>query len=247
MKPIMKSSKIRPITWVIVGATSSIAKAFAHIAARAGHALLLIARDKYELEIIAQDLRIRHRIQCDYYVLDLSEDISVFLTSLAHKPQKLALFIAASIQYSNDELTNPHIQTLVQVNVLNSTKLIWSYLQKKQKSHRLIYLSSVASLRGRAKNSLYGGSKSAIDVYLQGIQQSATSRQVITILRLGFIDTVQTYGQPGIFYASSPISCAKACWKASSKGMRIKYYPSFWRFLMLIIKNLPFVIFRHVR
>lgn len=243
----MKPIKLKPLTWVIVGATSSIAKAFAHTAAGAGHALLLIARDKDELKVIARDLRLRHRVQCDYYVLDLTQDITVFLTSLAHKSFDIALFIAASIQYSNEELTNTHIETLVRVNVLNSTKIILAYLQKKQKSHRLIYLSSVAGLRGRAKNSLYGGSKAAIDVYLQGIQQLGTPEQVITIARLGFIDTVQTYGQPGIFYASPPISCAKACWKASSKGKRIIYYPSFWRFLMLIIRNLPFFLFRRVK
>jgi short-subunit dehydrogenase len=243
----MKRKGKQAMTWVVVGATSAIAQAFAHTAAEAGHPLLLIARDKDELEIIAEDLALRHHVPCDYYVLDLAEDISVFLTSLKHKSVDMALFIAASSQFTNDELTDGHIQTCIQVNVLNLSRLIWAYMQKPQKTHRLLYLSSVAGERGRAKNSLYGGSKAAIDVFLQGLQQSAKPEQVITIARLGFIDTVHTYGQPGIFYASTPVSTAKACWKASSKGKRIMYHPSFWRFLMTIIRNLPFFIFRRVK
>ncbi len=243
----LENSKRNSLTWVIVGATSSIAKAFAHIAASFGHALLLVARDPQELEIVASDLRIRYGVICDTYLLDFTQESSVFLTKLSSMSSEIALFIAASSQYLNDELTDKHIDSLIHMNVLNTTKLIWAFLQKEQTSHRLIYLSSVAGLRGRAKNSLYGGSKAAIDIFLQGIQQTAKHSPIITIARLGFIDTIQTYGQPGIFYASTPIICAKACWKASSKNKRILYHPSFWRFIMLIIENLPFFLFKKVK
>ena len=98
----------------------------------------------------------------------------------------------------------------------------------KQKQHTILYLSSVAACRGRAKNSLYGASKTAIEIYLQGLQQAATKQQHITIARLGFIDTKQTYGVPGIFYAAPPKECAEACWKAIKRKKRLFYFPKFW-------------------
>jgi short-subunit dehydrogenase len=66
------------------------------------------------------------------------------------------------------------------------------------------------------------------------------------MVRLGFIDTQQTYGQKGIFYAASPESCAKFCFKAIHKGKRLSYYPGFWRYLMMLIQNMPFRLYKRM-
>ena len=49
--------------YVIVGATSLIARAYAVDCATAGKSLHLAGRDLAELELIAADLRIRHGVQ----------------------------------------------------------------------------------------------------------------------------------------------------------------------------------------
>lgn len=235
---------MKTLTWAIIGATSSIAKAFAHLAASKKHPLILIARDKEELQIMEQDLRLRYKVSVESYVCDLTEDISPLLNRLQQKKEELALFIAASIIFTNEELNDNTILELVRLNVQSLSLFIWSYLQKKQSEQRIIYLSSVAGSRGRAKNSLYGGTKAAIDIYLQGLQQAANPNLHISILRLGYIDTVQTYGKPGIFYASTSENCAKACWKASYKDKRVSYFPFFWRYIMLLMRQLPFFLYR---
>lgn len=235
------------VTWVIVGATSAIAKAFAHLVASKGHSLLLVARDDVELNIEAADLRLRYRVACEVLRCDLAIEGERLFSRLQATSDELALFIAASDIVENNELTLKRINSLLQVNVISITQLIYTYLQKNQSQHRIIYLSSVASCRGRSKNSLYGGSKAAIEIYLQGIQQSAPPSVHITIAKLGFIDTIQTYGLPGIFYASPPVNCALACWQASYANKRVIYHPFFWRYLMIIITHLPFFFFKRVR
>lgn len=233
-------------TWVISGATSSIAREFGHIAARAGHSLLLVGRDQDELQIMAADYRLRHQVPCETICLDYRQDISALLDNLQARQAELALFIVHSEIRKNNGLTPAGIADLVQVNILSTLQLIHAFMQRKQPEHRLIFSSSIAACRGRKKNSLYGASKAAIEVFLQGLQQTSDRNRIITIARLGFIDTRQTFGFPGIFHASPAKTCAQACWKASLKGKACFYHPFFWRYIMAIIKSLPFFIYRRL-
>lgn len=231
-------------TWVILGATSIIAEEFAHLAAQAGCTLLLVARNQTQLEVISADLRLRYHIQCDYLVADFAGDLTHVTEVLSQHPNELALFIAYSHIVQNDALDNRTIEDLININVLSTVQLINSYFHKPQTTHQLLFLSSVAACRGRAKNSLYGSSKATIEIYLEGLQQAAENKTQITIARLGFIDTAQTYGLEGIFYASPPKACAEACWRATKKGKRLFYHPFFWRYIMAIIRCLPFFLYK---
>ncbi|QBR84036.1 SDR family NAD(P)-dependent oxidoreductase [Legionella israelensis] len=233
--------------WIILGATSIIAQKFAHIAAQEKQALLLIGRKENQLQIIASDIQLRYKIPCDILVLDLSSDIDLLLHLLENGKKEFDLFIAHSEIDNNDNLTPAIIERMLKTNVLSTCQIIHSYLSRRQKKHRLIFLSSVAAHRGRMKNSLYGGSKAAIEVYLEGLQQGAKPNQFITIIRLGFIDTRQTYGQKGVFYAAKPENCAKACWKAMNAGKKFIYYPHFWRLIIAIIGGLPFFLYQRMR
>ncbi|KTD02090.1 SDR family NAD(P)-dependent oxidoreductase [Legionella feeleii] len=233
-------------TWVILGATSIIAEEFAHLAAQAGYTLLLIARNQAQLEVISADIRLRHHIQCDFLIADFAGDLTHLTEILSQHPNELALFIAYSHIVENNALDAHNIEELIKINVLSTVQLINCYLRKQQATHQLIFLSSVAACRGRAKNSLYGASKAAIEIYLEGLQQSAENDTKITIARLGFIDTVQTYGIAGIFYASPPKACAEACWQAAKNGKRLFYHPFFWRYIMAIIRCLPSFLYKRM-
>ncbi|MCW8469190.1 SDR family NAD(P)-dependent oxidoreductase [Fluoribacter gormanii] len=231
-------------TWVILGATSIIAEKFAHIAAQSGHQLLLVGRQQKQLDLIANDIKLRYQVSCDVLVLDLIEQVNDLLAVFKKENRELDLLIAHSDFTDNDHLNIETISQLIKVNILTTTLLIHTYLSRQQKEYNLLFLSSVAACRGRAKNSLYGASKANIEIYLQGLQQAASSNQHITIARLGFIDTKQTYGIPGIFYAAPPDGCAQACWNALIHKKRMFYYPYFWKIIMGIITRLPFFVYK---
>lgn len=230
-----------PRTWVIIGATSIIAEHFAHCAATEGHHLRLVGRDKEQLELIAEDIRLRFKVPCEAWVMDMTQSPDELLSVLKPEHLELDLLLAHSDILTNETLTAERIRTLIQVNVSATAILIHAYLQIPQSKHHLLFLSSVAACKGRGKNSLYGGSKAAIEIYLQGLRQGASKTQHITIARLGFIDTKQTFGMPGIFYAAPPKDCAQACWEAINKNKKLFYFPKFWYFIMAIITKLPFL------
>ncbi|KTD10752.1 hypothetical protein Lgra_1718 [Legionella gratiana] len=235
---------MRQRTWLVVGASSIIAEKFAHIAAQSGHQLLLVGRQINQLNIIANDIRLRYQVRCDVILVDLAQQVDKLLTVLQNEERELDVFMAHSDCTDNLHLNAETITQLIKTNILTTTLLIHSYFKRPQKEYHLLFLSSVAACRGRAKNSLYGASKASIEIYLQGLQQAAPNNQHITIARLGFIDTKQTYGVPGVFYAAPPYSCAKTCLKALSKNKRMIYYPFFWRAIMAIITRLPFFLYK---
>jgi short-subunit dehydrogenase len=237
---------MRQRTWVIVGATSIIAKEFAHLAAKEGHPIRLIGRNSDQLTLIAKDIALRFQVPCEMRVMEMTASTDTLLSCLQETDNELDLFIAHSDFTENCDLNPEKIKQLIEVNILSTSLLIHTYLHANQKQHNIFYLSSVAACRGRAKNSLYGASKAAIEVYLQGLEQKASKTQHITIARLGFIDTKQTYGLPGIFYAASAQDCAKACWKANKNKKRSFYYPKFWWLIMAIIKRLPSFLFKKI-
>ncbi len=233
-------------TWVIIGATSIIAEAFARLAAQQGHPLILVGRHHAQLEVIAADITWRFHVPCDVITADFSNDIDQFLKILGHC-KNIDLFIAHSDLKENRETSRDTIPELVNTNITNTIQLIHAYWHKKQTKHQLIFLSSVAAVRGRARNSLYGASKAAVEVYLEGLQQGAMKNKHITIARLGYIDTRNTYGQARIFYASPPKACASACWKALHAQKRLIYHPFFWRYIMTLIAYVPFFMYRRMR
>ncbi|ARB91706.1 SDR family NAD(P)-dependent oxidoreductase [Legionella longbeachae] len=235
---------MRQRTWLILGASSIIAEKFAHIVAQSGYQLVLVGRQANQLDIIAKDIRLRYQVSCEVILVDLATQTDKLLAVLQNDTRELDVFIAHSDFTDNSNLNTETITQLVKTNILTTTLLIHSYFNRSQKEYHLIFLSSVAACRGRAKNSLYGASKASIEIYLQGIQQAASKNQHITIAHLGFIDTKQTYGLPGIFYAASPYSCAKACLKALNHKKRMIYYPFFWRTIMAIITRLPFFLYK---
>ena len=236
-------------TWIILGATSIIAEHFAHLAAKKGCALCLVGRNKEQLALIAEDIKLRYRIACDCYPLDLMSvpsDLLLILKSISGA-QELDLFIAHNEEVLNADLNALIIERMVRINILSTVAIIQQYLELSQKSYHVLYLSSVAACRGRAKNSLYGASKAAVEVYIEGLQHMASLNKTFTIARLGFIDTKRTYGVPGVFYAASPQKCAQACWQALDNKKRLFYYPYFWTFIATLLKSLPFFLSKRLK
>lgn len=233
-------------TWIIFGATSIIAEHFAHEAAKSGHALLLVGRDEQQLAVLVKDISIRYQVTCDWALADFASPNDKLIKILDH-PTEVDLLLAYSDFTDNQHLNKSTIKQLIQINILSTALLIDAYLRRNQSEHHLLYLSSVAACRGRAKNSLYGASKAAIEVYLEGLQQAAADTVCITIARLGFIDTKHTYGVPGVFYAAPPAACARACWQAVLKKKKRIYFPFFWRGIMAVISALPFFIYKKLK
>jgi short-subunit dehydrogenase len=112
-------------------------------------------------------------------------------------------------------------------------------------SGTVIGVGSVAGDRGRIGNYVYGAAKAGFATYLSGLRNRLTRAggHVVTV-KPGFVDTAMTWGLPGMFLVSSPEAVADALLKAVRKRRNVLYTPFFWRYIMLIIRNIPEPIFK---
>jgi short-subunit dehydrogenase len=230
--------------WIITGATSPISEAFAHLVAKEKHPILLIGRNKEKLLSIKQNLNIRYDIPVTILLHDFSKNnIEPLLDNMKRIPS--FLFLVHSLQKKNDALSIESITDMVKTNVESTLFMIFSYLQHNQSTKGIIFISSVAENRGRNKNSLYGATKRAVSLYLEGVQQTPLANTTITIAKLGIIDTPSTESI-SFKYKGDPTKTAISIYDAFKQEKRHLYYPRFWKIIMGIISALPFCLFKRL-
>jgi short-subunit dehydrogenase len=239
-------------TWVVLGASSSIGRAFARLAAAEGCDIILAGRDMDDLQRTAADVALRANCRADAVRFDAAamDAHARFVDDCAARgPVDLfLLFGAMPDQEAIDRDFELALQT-IGVNYVGAVSVLSRFAPRleAQGSGRVVVLSSVAGDRGRLKNYVYGSAKGALNLYLQGLRARLSRSNVsVTTVKAGFLDTDMSYGMPGLFLVASPEACAAACLKLSAKGREVVYFPVFWWLIMTIIKSIPERIFKRL-
>ncbi len=234
---------------LILGATSSIAKACAEIFASRHYRLFLGGRDLFELERLSQDLQIRFKAQINYAFFDITlvnTHLIFFEKVLNQMGSVHGVIMAVGLlgkKYSSTEIISANFTGPVSI-----LGLCANYLALQRKGF-IVGLSSVAGDRGRQSNYVYGASKSALTTYLQGLRGYLHPYQIhVLTVKLGFIDTKMTFGgNYPLFLAASPVKTGLKIIKALDKGKESVYIPKIWRTIMLIICLIPEKIFKRLK
>lgn len=109
-------------------------------------------------------------------------------------------------------------------------------------------VSSVAGDRGRPSNFIYGSSKAALNVAMDGLRAALFREGVsVTVIKPGFVDTSMTWGLRGMFLVASPERVARDIERAIARRSAVAYTPWFWRWIMLIIRSIPAPVFHRIK
>ncbi|RMF33993.1 MAG: SDR family NAD(P)-dependent oxidoreductase [Alphaproteobacteria bacterium] len=239
-------------SWIVLGASSAMARAFAREAARRGLRLVLCGRDMEDMEATAADLRIRHGVEVELFRFD-ARDAETH-RELARRaaawegPLSVAVFIASMPpQEEIDE--DPE---LIAGMIADGYGGVLSVLHRlapliERRGGTVLGIGSVAGDRGRLGNYVYGSVKAGMHTYLAGLRNrlGRAGAHVVTV-KPGFVDTAMTWGLPGLFLVASPEDVARDCWRAIEKRRNVIYTPWFWRWIMLIIRMIPEAIFKRL-
>ena len=239
--------------WVVVGASSAIAREFARQAAKDGAGILLAGRDTADLEASRADIAVRTGAPCRALAFDIA-DASEH-ENLIDAARDLAaggtinVFLAAGTMPAQNAIdADPGLAAATIVTNYTGAVLLlqrFAPLFEAQKGGAVIALGSVAGDRGRLKNYVYGSAKAGLHAYLQGLRARLfrAGAHVVTV-KPGFVDTAMTWGLPGLFLVASPAAIAAACLQAAAKKRDIVYAPFFWWGIMTILKHIPERIFK---
>lgn len=240
---------------LILGATSAVARACAVLFARQGYSLILAGRDPDELQRLATDLRIREGAQTDWeqFVADEPEGHPAFFARVLGRTARLEGVLLAFGSMGDQALAVrdfTEAERIIRANFTGAVSILTLAANHLLDSGSgfLLALTSVAGLRGRQSNYLYGAAKGGLDLFLQGLRNRCFAGKVRVItFRPGFLDTAMTWGLPGLFLVASPEYAARKIVGALQLPGDIHYLPWYWRPIMLAIRLIPEFLFKRLR
>src|SRR5258705_9113024 len=237
-------------TWIVLGASSPIGRAFARIVAASGADVVLAGRDMDDLTRTAADLKVASGADVEVAPFE-AMDFASHANAAARWGERAGtlnvLLVFGLMPEQSDMDADPaKLIDCVGVTYTGAISILHHLAPhlESRKAGTVIGIGSVAGDRGRLKNYIYGSAKAGLHTYLAGLRNRLGRSGVhVMTVKLGFVDTAMTWGAPGIFLVASPESVAQSCLAASKKRRDICYIPGFWRLIMTIIRSIPERIF----
>ncbi|HEX5236235.1 MAG TPA: SDR family oxidoreductase [Silvibacterium sp.] len=243
-----------PKAVLALGATSAIAEATLRILAERGASFYLVARSQEKLDAVCADLLMRGASGVVTRVMDLN-DTAGHAAMLTAAAQSLGTIEMALLAHgilgcqSESQSSYSAAEAVFHTNFLSAVSLItWlaNYFEST-KQGTLAVISSVAGDRGRKSNYVYGASKGALSIFLDGLRNrlDPAGVQVLTI-KPGFVATPMTahLAQGQLF--ARPSQVARGIVKAIERRRDVVYLPAFWGPIMLVTRAIPRAIFKKV-
>jgi decaprenylphospho-beta-D-erythro-pentofuranosid-2-ulose 2-reductase len=111
----------------------------------------------------------------------------------------------------------------------------------------LLVLSSVAGMRARADNYVYGSTKAGLDAFSQGLGDAlvGTGARVV-VVRPGFVHTKMTAGLPPAPFSTTPEAVADAVMAGLARGREVIWAPAIVGPVFSVLRLLPRSVWRRV-
>jgi short-subunit dehydrogenase len=239
---------------VVIGASSGIGAQIARELARRGYALALLARRADELRALCAELNAAAAAPLaaayPHDVTDTAAIPALFQTLLADFGRIDSVIYNAGVMplVEFSEYNFEKDKAMLEVQLFGG--LAWlgqaaTYFERMG-GGQIVGISSVAAERGRVKNPGYNASKAGFDAYLEALRNrlSRSGVHVLTV-RPGPVKTAMTAVAGGLFIAP-PEKAAKDIARAMQGRRQVLYTPRRWGLIMLVVRNLPSVIFRRL-
>lgn len=241
-------------TWIILGATSAMARAFARAVSAEGAAVLLGGRDAEDIAALAADCKLRGARLAEAVAFDARNPSSfaaiIDRASAEEGEINAAVFVGSMPEQSAIDTDPSLIDGVVTDSHTGPARFLQMLapLIEARGCGTVVGVGSVAGDRGRIGNYVYGSAKAGFATYLSGLRNRLTRAggHVVTV-KPGFVDTAMTWGLPGLFLVASPEAVAADLLKAVRKKRNVIYTPFFWRYIMLIIRHIPEPIFKKMK
>jgi len=228
---------------LITGASSGIGEELARQYASAENSLVLLARREKKLKKLQTEL-LPHTKSVEIVVVDvtefdiLQEKIKNFLSV-----DMVILNAGISLGHNADITPIAEFKRLYDVNVLANHAILEILLPrfKEQKSGKIVFISSLASLFSMPSSKVYSSSKRALNSYAEGIRYKYKNDgiKVINILP-GFIKSELTdkneFHMPFILSTKEGVVKIK---KAIEKEKRFYAFPLRFYLMISLLNSLP--------
>jgi short-subunit dehydrogenase len=241
-------------TAIVIGASSGLGRALAEELARTGHALLLVASDRRDLEALGASLDVAHAVAPRTLALDLGREADPgarILAALDGLPPVTALLLPIGHSREDDDLSldASGIGQLLAVNLHAPLAIVHALLPRLVEAHGAIVLfGSVAATRGRGRNVVYAGTKRALVSLYESLRQRYRPRELrVQMYELGFMATNLTFGMKLPLPAADPRAIARTVVGRLGHASSRRHLPRWWALVALLVRRLPWPIYRRMK
>ena len=238
-------------TWLILGATSSMARAFVRQLAERGDGIILAGRDVPDMDATAKDARVRGARIADVIPFD-ARDPAGFANLIDQMTAQegtlnAAVFVGSMPPQAELDAAPEGIDGVIRDSFTGPAHVLQLLAPELEArgGGTIVGVGSVAGDRGRIGNYVYGAAKAGFHTYLSGLRNRLTRAggHVVTV-KPGFVDTAMTWDVEGMFLVAPPSKVASDILRAVEKRKNVIYTPGFWRLIMTIIRLVPEPIFK---
>lgn len=128
-----------------------------------------------------------------------------------------------------------------------SVGLLLAEHMKRQGHGTIVFLSSVAGIRARASNFVYGSSKAGMDAFAQGLGDSLKGTGVdVLVVRPGFVLSKMTNGLKTQPFTTTPDAVAADIIRGLECGKETVWSPGILRYIFTGMRHLPRPLWRFV-
>ncbi len=238
-------------TWIILGASSTIGRAFARSVAEEGAHLVLAGRRMDDLAATATDTEARGAASATPVAFDARDPDSfqAVIDAATSKPGTLSCAVFVGSMPPQDAIdADPDLLDGVIADSFTGPARFLQMLAPALQDRgdgAVVGVGSVAGDRGRLGNYVYGAAKAGFATYLSGLR-NALGRHGVHVLTVkpGPVDTAMTEGLGPQPFMSTPEAVVSDIHKALRKGRNTLYTKWIWWPIMTVIKLIPEPIFK---
>ena len=235
---------------LVLGGTSEIARATLEALKLSADAdVVLAGRDRAGLEAVAQSLS--HGGSCtvdEFDALDPGSVSAVIDRAFSAGPVDLTLVAFGVLGDQGDCERDP--DSAGRIFTINVTAQVVATLDiaMRMRAHGrgvIVLLSSVAAVRPRKANFVYGAGKAALDAFARGLADSLHGTGVhVVLVRPGFVIGRMTAGMKPAVMAVTPYEVGRAIATAVGRRQPVVWVPSRLRLLALAMRLTPRPLWR---
>jgi decaprenylphospho-beta-D-erythro-pentofuranosid-2-ulose 2-reductase len=240
---------------VVLGATKGMGRALARQLAQRGERLFLVGRDLDDLQRSATDLELFGAAgnvgvaHCD--LLDPTTFVPALDAASTAMDGFDTVVVTAGLFATQEALEADAVLAAQLLAADFANTILFCEAARKRLlaagGGTLCVFSSVAGERGRKPVILYGAAKAGLSHYLEGLDHKFRAQGLRTItVKPGFVKTAMTAGLPEPPFAAEADEAARAVVTAIDRGQPEVYAPGIWRWIMLLIRNLPRAVMRRI-
>lgn len=241
---------------LILGGGSEIALAFAERCVQEGlDRLVLAGRAGGSVDDAAASMLASHpdvRVEVAGFDGAASATHAAALRTLSdqHGPFDTILIAFGALGEPFDLAHDPHAAAeLVQVNFAGavSSALASIDVLRGQPGARLMIISSIAAVRPRVGNLIYGSAKAGLDAFATELRAPARDVGVdVSIVRPGFVHGRMTEGLEAAPFATTPAAVAEDMYAGAMAGRSVIHSPNALAPVGRVLRSLPGPVWRRI-